>query len=119
MIYFFNDTATTEIYTLSLHDALPISGRVGEDEPAPRGLEVPVGDVDRDALLALGAQAVREQREVDRVEAAPGADVRDVRQLVGEDLLGVVEQPADQRRLAVVDGPAGDEADEPAGGLSR
>src|SRR3712207_7571257 len=24
-IFFFNDTATTEIYTLSLHDALPIS----------------------------------------------------------------------------------------------
>src|SRR2546427_7329527 len=31
-VFFFNDTATTEIYTLSLHDALPISGarlRVG------------------------------------------------------------------------------------------
>src|SRR3712207_9153191 len=25
MYFFFNDTATTEIYTLSLHDALPIS----------------------------------------------------------------------------------------------
>src|SRR5260221_6834136 len=25
MAFFFNDTATTEIYTLSLHDALPIS----------------------------------------------------------------------------------------------
>src|SRR3712207_8465565 len=25
MLFFFNDTATTEIYTLSLHDALPIS----------------------------------------------------------------------------------------------
>src|SRR3712207_8255627 len=25
MSFFFNDTATTEIYTLSLHDALPIS----------------------------------------------------------------------------------------------
>src|SRR3712207_8475222 len=25
--FFFNDTATTEIYTLSLHDALPIYGR--------------------------------------------------------------------------------------------
>src|SRR3712207_8763870 len=25
-VLFFNDTATTEIYTLSLHDALPISG---------------------------------------------------------------------------------------------
>src|SRR3989441_9217854 len=26
--FFFNDTATTEIYTLSLHDALPISNRI-------------------------------------------------------------------------------------------
>src|SRR2546430_5374902 len=26
IFFFFNDTATTEIYTLSLHDALPISG---------------------------------------------------------------------------------------------
>src|SRR2546425_5789310 len=30
--FFFNDTATTEIYTLSLHDALPISTRI----PSPR-----------------------------------------------------------------------------------
>src|SRR3712207_9318496 len=29
--FFFNDTATTEIYTLSLHDALPIS----HDQAAP------------------------------------------------------------------------------------
>src|SRR5258708_33104752 len=29
--FFFNDTATTEIYTLSLHDALPISPRRGRD----------------------------------------------------------------------------------------
>src|SRR3712207_7527577 len=27
-MFFFNDTATTEIYTLSLHDALPISAWV-------------------------------------------------------------------------------------------
>ena len=34
--FFFNDTATTEIYTLSLHDALLISlrGRVS-DRPSP------------------------------------------------------------------------------------
>src|SRR5207249_12246803 len=31
--FFFNDTATTEIYTLSLHDALPISVR-GPHGPA-------------------------------------------------------------------------------------
>src|SRR2546421_8479557 len=32
LFFFFNDTATTEIYTLSLHDALPIShvGAVSE-----------------------------------------------------------------------------------------
>ena len=34
-LFFFNDTATTEIYTLSLHDALPIFGaflsKIGED----------------------------------------------------------------------------------------
>src|SRR3990167_2397805 len=28
-LFFFNDTATTEIYTLSLHDALPIFGTPG------------------------------------------------------------------------------------------
>src|SRR5260370_32024989 len=33
--FFFNDTATTEIYTLSLHDALPISVR---DHPRNRSL---------------------------------------------------------------------------------
>jgi len=30
-IFFFNDTATTEIYTLSLHDALPIYHRQASD----------------------------------------------------------------------------------------
>src|SRR2546423_6021777 len=30
IFFFFNDTATTEIYTLSLHDALPISGAKGK-----------------------------------------------------------------------------------------
>src|SRR3712207_8050177 len=34
LIVFFKDTATTEIYTLSLHDALPIS--VGCSTPRPR-----------------------------------------------------------------------------------
>src|SRR2546421_9011558 len=32
ILFFFNDTATTEIYTLSLHDALPISA-TGEFRP--------------------------------------------------------------------------------------
>src|SRR3712207_9256525 len=50
MFFFFNDTATTEIYTLSLHDALPIlqgarpgRGR-GRGAQARPGFVVPAGD---------------------------------------------------------------------------
>src|SRR3712207_7781063 len=35
LIFFFNDTATTEIYTLSLHDALPISQRAARPAVHP------------------------------------------------------------------------------------
>src|SRR2546421_12651865 len=35
--FFFNDTATTEIYTLSLHDALPILDRVERSPTDDRG----------------------------------------------------------------------------------
>src|SRR5256885_12956831 len=36
--FFFNDTATTEIYTLSLHDALPICPRGARSDPADPAL---------------------------------------------------------------------------------
>src|SRR3712207_7027497 len=42
VFFFFNDTATTEIYTLSLHDALPIfrrDERAGAHGARDRGLE--------------------------------------------------------------------------------
>src|SRR3712207_6900332 len=35
-VFFFNDTATTEIYTLSLHDALPILAHVAGQARAAR-----------------------------------------------------------------------------------
>src|SRR3712207_8907872 len=37
MFFFFNDTATTEIYTLSLHDALPICQRQSGGSADDRG----------------------------------------------------------------------------------
>src|SRR3712207_7653844 len=45
--FFFNDTATTEIYTLSLHDALPICDRRRPQAPPRPAAEVrsPPGDV--------------------------------------------------------------------------
>src|ERR1051325_10415036 len=36
-VFFFNDTAPTDIYTLSLHDALPISPRPRPRADGPRG----------------------------------------------------------------------------------
>ena len=44
-VFFFNDTATTEIYTLSLHDALPISPHVALAHD-------PAGNFDIEALVA-------------------------------------------------------------------
>ena len=89
---------------------LDVAGAVGDDEVARRRREVAVGDVDRDALLALGAQPVRQQGEVDVVVAASLADGGDVLQLILEDRLRVVQQAPDQGRLAVVDGADGGEA---------
>src|SRR6266496_2452256 len=57
--FFFNDTATTEIYTLSLHDALPISRRPTIDRPELAELDEAVagrGAVEH--LGPLGAEGV-------------------------------------------------------------
>src|SRR4051794_41976295 len=48
VFFFFNDTATTEIYTLSLHDALPISQNVN------------AADDNRPTFLLVGTHHARE-----------------------------------------------------------
>src|SRR3712207_8730089 len=76
--FFFNDTATTEIYTLSLHDALPISDlivRLGVQHVRP-------GVVGGDRLVSqtrlhLDPNRVRE-RERDRAGGA-GLDRKSTR----------------------------------------
>ena len=93
---------------------LLVAGRVGDDEFALVGREEAIGDVDGDALLALGLQPVDQQREVDVV--AVGAELLGIlfqrRELILEQHLGIVKQAADQRGLAVIDAAAGEEAQE-------
>src|SRR6266566_9677995 len=84
--FFFIDTATTEIYTLSLHDALPIYGHEivhrDDDRPPPRLLDhvrvAVVEDVDDiDALrLALHAPRIEvvARRPLLRAVQRPGQD---------------------------------------------
>src|SRR3712207_8876909 len=67
MLFFFNDTATTEIYTLSLHDALPIFADVGLDlELAPHAvdedLQVELAHPGDDGLAGLLVEADLEGR---------------------------------------------------------
>src|SRR2546425_13231763 len=66
--FFFNDTATTEIYTLSLHDALPISGvklmlivqlAPGVTEPAPVGQVLPAAKAKSAACAPVMGMLVR------------------------------------------------------------
>src|SRR3712207_8009633 len=72
VIFFFNDTATTEIYTLSLHDALPISERrPGEGRGVRRvhrgRVHPPEHRLHEPALLALrGPHRPREHSTLDR-----------------------------------------------------
>src|SRR3712207_8134907 len=54
LVFFFNDTATTEIYTLSLHDALPISGKRSNSPDCFRTLKSAVGPT----MLSLTSQMV-------------------------------------------------------------
>ena len=89
---------------------LCVAGRVGDDELAFRGGEVAIRNVDGDPLLPLGPKTVGEQREIHVVIAAGEARALDGFELVLEDLFRVVEQSADQGRLAVVDGSGGRKA---------
>src|SRR5438874_9677964 len=59
--FFFNDTSTTEIYTLSLHDALPISV-----DPIEKELLVLDLSVDGEAFGGGGVQSVDGARRLDR-----------------------------------------------------
>src|SRR5256885_5379083 len=65
--FFFNDTATTEIYTLSLHDALPISFAIDGSGPVsfriPADLDIPPGAAQ---TFTLGPDGVGGTADEDR-----------------------------------------------------
>src|SRR3712207_7616569 len=76
IFFFFNDTATTEIYTLSLHDALPISHRSRVQRPRlPRIREGVAAGARlgqrrrRDALAALGDGVTRSEEHTSELQS--------------------------------------------------
>src|SRR2546422_894100 len=95
---------------------LLVTGGVGDDEVTLGSRKIPVGDIDRDLLLPLGFETVRQQREV---ELRPGADAGRVRlqgmEMILVDGLRVMEEASDQGGLAIVDAPHGREAQQVLG----
>src|SRR5256886_14744574 len=62
-LFFFNDTATTEIYTLSLHDALPISLEPGKFADVIAVMGDPLQDVtvlEHVGFVMKGGQVVKD-----------------------------------------------------------
>src|SRR2546422_11523159 len=72
--FFFNDTATTEIYTLSLHDALPILHVAPREREVADPLLVARRLVEGDVQGAANAEQRGGQRVIERVG---GEDARD------------------------------------------
>ncbi len=79
-----------------------MSRTVCDDKFPVGGRRIAIGDVDGDALFALGTQPVSDEGEVNLTQAASLRSGFDGRQLIVEELPGVEEQPADERALAVV-----------------
>ena len=98
---------------------LHMARRVGDDEfPSRRG-EVAVGHINGDALFAFGAQAVGEIGEIDLAAAGDVGGAFQRLDLILHQRLRIVEQPADERGFAVVNGAAGVEAEDFDGDAGR
>ncbi|MNY03300.1 hypothetical protein D3C86_1359120 [compost metagenome] len=90
--------------------------RISDDEAATRRRHIAIGNVDGDALLALGLQPVQQQGviQVGPIGAEPARVAFQRRQLVLRHLARLEQQPPDQGRLAVVHGAAGQKAQQVA-----
>src|SRR2546430_15335649 len=120
-LFFFNDTATTEIYPLSLHDALPIYSVAAGRDPAAVRIDLPPARRDRfgvdggdDALCAVACGRLFDERRIvhargidahlvgSRIEqrtdvvdvAHASSDCQGNEHLVGHGTDHLVEQPA-------------------------
>src|SRR5258706_13643760 len=69
IFFFFNDTATTEIYTLSLHDALPICLQSQSRVPTIQILECVLVDPQHDVLQWLKRGIFRSEEHTSELQS--------------------------------------------------
>ncbi len=89
---------------------LDVPRRVRQDEGSTGCGEVSIRDIDGDALLALRAEPVGQERQIGPLISSARAHLGDVLELVLVCAPRVEEEPTEKRRLAVIDTPRGDEA---------
>ena len=94
-----------------------VTWRISDDEAAATGRKIAISDVDRDALLAFRLQPVDQQGEIELTWRG-GAEAQRIggkrHQLILVKQTAIKQQPADQRRFAVVNRAAGEKPQQPA-----
>src|SRR5205807_10098730 len=116
LIFFFNDTATPEIYTLSLHDALPISQEVATED-AERAGDV----VDEIEGIEPGATQMYGERVLEGLEARheAAAGVAHAQVPRDRDHIGIGEVPHGVPHHVVVEGGVAVEGHDNLAGSER
>ena len=91
MGFFFNDTATTEIYTLSLHDALPISLLATLDDLAGKEIFVRKSSSYYENLVKLNATFKQQGKAAVKLTPAPETlEDEDLLEMLNAGLIKVV-----------------------------
>src|SRR3712207_5710919 len=110
IFFFFNDTATTEIYTLSLHDALPISSAL---DPISTGkIEDLMLELKQNYSIVIVTHNMQQAARVsDRtaffIVELDGGETRTGRMVEFDETERIFTNPADSRTEAYVTGKVG------------
>src|SRR3712207_8974173 len=112
LVFFFNDTATTEIYTLSLHDALPIyTEYAGTRGWSAEAMAEADADLVRRGLVADGALTEQGRRLRDGIEQQTEAALAPVLDAIRPELPALTRR-LDEWPAAIVAGGAAPRSEE-------
>ena len=89
---------------------LGVAGRISDNKFPGWSRKIAIGDINRNALLTFGYQAIGEKRKVYRVQPAALRCCLNCRELISEQAFAVVEQTTNQRAFAVIYAARGNKA---------
>src|SRR2546430_13629537 len=99
--FFFNDTATTEIYTLSLHDALPICA----GQTSVVNFLIDVYTIDKPVVVEAYADSIRSEEHTSELQSQSNIVCRLLLEKKNDTLRGYANRPRESQRLPPRCGP--------------